>query len=230
MHYINIILIILIIGGFAGLTNFLNHYFDDDIKKFEVLRYIASGVGAAILVPFLLSLLSSNLIKDAPAFDILNYFVFAGLCFVAGYYSDRFIALIGNNIMNDLAKTKREISKVSKSTEENKKTIDLIVSTKADIDETEEQPEIDIKDIKGQLQLDDDTIKNQINSIIKSFNGETKFRTTKSISKELDYDENITKKILEALQRKRVIEKLISGDGRVLWGLTSLGYFVARKK
>lgn len=229
-HYIIIIGIILTIGSLAGVTNFLNYYFKGYIKSnYEVIKYIISGIGAATLVPLLLNMLSSDLIKETTTFDNLNYFVFAGFCFVAGYFSDRFINSIGDKILKDLEKTNDKVDQVISSTKANEEKIDFIVSTETEVDEIEEQSKIDLKDFNVQTTFEDDDLKTQMDNIIKSFTGKFKFRTAKGISKELKYNETVTKTILNGLQGQGVIKKLTSNDGKVLWALTNLGLVMVSK-
>jgi hypothetical protein len=231
IHYSIIILIILIIGSLAGLTNFLNYYFKGLVKSnYEVIKYIVSGIGAATLVPLLLNMLSSDLIKDIATFDILNYFVFAGFCFVAGYFSDRFINSIGEKILKDLEKTNDKVDQVISSTKANEDKIDFIVSAETEIDEIEEQSKIDLRDFKVQTAFEDDDLKTTMDKILASFIGKKfKFKTIKGISKELNYTEMVTESFLEALQGQGIVKKLISSDGKVLWALTNLGLLMASK-
>ncbi|MGD9994717.1 MAG: YEATS-associated helix-containing protein [Salinivirgaceae bacterium] len=229
-HFIIISLIILTIGSLAGVTNFLNYYFKGLIKSnFEIIKYIASGIGASILVPLLLNMLSSDLIKETLDFDCLNYFVFAGFCFVAGYFSDRFINSVGDKILKDLARTNDKVDQVISSTKANEEKIDFIVSTETEIDEIEDQSKFDLNDFKVQSTFEDDDMKTQIDKILKSFTGKYKFRTVKGISKELNYNETVTKSILDGLQGQGVIKKLTSSDGKVLLALTNLGLFMFQK-
>lgn len=229
-HYIIIIVIILTIGSLAGVTNFLNYYFKGFVKSnYEVIKYIISGIGAAILVPLLLNMLSSDLIKETATFDILNYFVFAGFCFVAGYFSDRFINSIGDKILKDLEKTNEKVDQVISSTKANEEKIDFIVSAETEVDEIEEHSKIDLKDFKVQATFEDDDMRTQMDKIIKSFTRKFKFRTAKGISKELNYNETVTKTFLDGLQGQGVIKKLTSSDGKVLWALTNLGLVMASK-
>lgn len=226
-HYIILIIIILTIGSFAGITNFLNHYFKGSIKnKNEAIKYIIGGIGASILVPLLLNMLSSDLIKNSDQFDILNYFVFAGFCFVAGYFSDRFIDSIGEKILKEL---NNKVDQVRNSTKANEEKIDFIISSDTEVDEIEEQSQIDLIDSKMLKTFEDDDIKTQEEKIIKSFKGKFKFRTAKGISKELNYSETVTQNIIDGLQEQGVVKKLTNSEGKVLCALTGLGSIISNK-
>lgn len=227
-HYFIIIGIIFLVGSLAGLTNFLDFYFKDLIKsKYEIFKYLISGIGAAILVPLLLNMLSSNLIKETDGFDKLNYFVFAGFCFIAGYFSDRFISSIGDKILKDLERTKDKVDKVISSTKENEEKIDFIVSTDAEVDDAEIESKIDLGDLKVQTNFTDDNFNTQIEKIIKSYSGKYKFRTAKGIARDLNYNEIVTEKILESLQNQGLAKKITNSHGLVFWALTKMGSSMA---
>jgi hypothetical protein len=139
-HRITLVIIIIIIGGLAGLTNFFTFYFQQPEEKREkkiVVKYLLSGIGAAILVPLLLNMLSSNLIKDDNKFDSINYFVFAGFCFIAGYFSERFINSMGERILKDLQDTKDKANEAIDSAKATEEKVDVLVSTEAEIDDPE---------------------------------------------------------------------------------------------
>lgn len=139
-HRIILALIIIIIGGLAGLINFFTYYFQQREDKREVkivIKYLLNSIGAAILVPLLLNMLSSNLIKDNNKFDSINYFVFAGFCFIAGYFSDRFINSMGEKILKDLQETKNKANEAIDSAKATEEKVDVLVSTESESDTIE---------------------------------------------------------------------------------------------
>lgn len=222
-HYMVISGIIVLVGSFAGLSNFLEYYFKNLIKSnYEIFKFVISGVGAAILVPLLLNMLSSNLIKETESFDVLNYFVFAGFCFVAGFFSDRFINSVGDKILKDIERTNDKVDEVISSTKENEEKIDFIVSADSEVDEVASDAKIDLGEFKIQSTFEDDDVKTQIEKIIKSFGERYKFRTAKGIAKELNYNETVTSAILEGLKTEGLSRKLTTRDGKVLWALTKM--------
>ena len=145
-HELILGLIILGAGLLAGTTNYLNYYFikDSSAKKNEIVKYIFSSIGASLLVPLLLNMLSSDLIKKSDNYNSLNYFVFAGFCFVAGFYSDKFINAVGEKILKDLRKVDAKVNTADdkantalnkantalSAAEENKENINLLVRLK----------------------------------------------------------------------------------------------------
>ena len=74
--YLILICIIISAGTFGGLVRFFNAI--DTAKHInlkELIKYILTGIGAAILIPLFLNMISSDLIK-ADKIEILNYFIF----------------------------------------------------------------------------------------------------------------------------------------------------------
>jgi hypothetical protein len=228
-HQTIIIFIIICVGSFAGITNFLYYYFKGIIStKWEILKHISSGIGAAILVPLLLNMLSSDLIKETSNYDESNYLVFAGFCFVAGYFSDRFINSMGDKILKDIENTKDQVRKALVEVKENEEKLDLLVSNETDKSESLES-EINIEDFKILNTFKDDALKIQLNNIVRSFKGEYKFRTATGISKELNYPDTIVKITLEELEKAGVTKKLMNKDNKVIWALTQIGQTLADK-
>ncbi len=223
-HICILIWIIFLIGAFAGLTNFLFYYYKGHIKnKYEMIKYVLSGIGASILVPLFLNMLSSSLIEFSDDYNKINYFVFAGFCFVAGYFSDRFINSVGERVLKDLEKTNIKIEEAMSNTKQNEEKLDILVSSESDIDEEEVSVNIDLSKFKEHKKFADDDIKTQIDKVIKSFLGKYRFRTAKGISKELDYNVIIVESILNELQEQGMLKMLTDKDGKTLWAVTHLG-------
>ena len=231
-HIIILGLIIIIIGALAGLVNYLNYYYRKLIQnKNEVIRHILSGIGAAILVPLLLNMLSSDLINFDSDYNEINYFVFAGFCFVAGYFSDRFINSIGEKILRDLENTKSQVNQVINETKENEEKLDFLVSSESDsADDIQDSAEIDLSEFRAQNQFNDDEIKEKLDKVINAFKGKYRFRSVKGLSKELNYPETIIKSILEGLEKEGATKRFVRKDGKTLWGLSKIGKLIGENK
>jgi hypothetical protein len=239
-HIIILIIIIVFIGGLAGLSNYLNYSFKITEKnkeknkevsnnKFEIWKYIVSGIGASILVPLLLNMLSSNLIKETKDFEQINYFVFAGFCFVAGYFSERFINSMGAKILKDLEETNEKVDKAISTVKDNEEKIDFIVDAESESDDSELENKIDFNNLVVQNSFADDDFKTQTDKILKSFLGKYRFRTSKNISKQLNYSITLVEVTLEELQKAGILKKFITKNDIVLWGLTKVGTLMAEK-
>ena len=107
-HLFTIIFIMIAIGAFGGYLNFLHNFDtkgDDTGSKPSSLKFILLGVGAALLVPAFLKMISSQLLETR---DPINYLIFAGFCLVSAIFSRRFITSIGDRILE--AAKKAELS------------------------------------------------------------------------------------------------------------------------
>ena len=223
-HIIILGLIIIIIGALAGFVNYL-----DDNKK--LIKHILSGIGAAILVPLLLNMLSSDLINFGENYNEINYFVFAGFCFVAGYFSDRFINSIGEKVLRDLESTKSQVDQVIKETKENEEKLDFLVSSESDSDDDIiDTAEINLTEVKAKNKFNDDEIKEKIDNIVNAFKGKFRFRSVKGLAKELNYPENIIETILKGLEKEGATKRFVRKDGKILWGLTKIGKLIGENK
>lgn len=221
--------LIISIGSLAGLTNYLRYYFQGQVaNKLEFIKYILSGIGAAVLVPLLLNMLSSNLIQETADYDPINYFVFAGFCFVAGYFSDRFISTIGDRVLKDLENTNKKVEQMTSTVKQNEEKLNILVSSESDPEELEEKTEIDLSQFKEKSSFTDDDVKTQINKIVKALDGKYKFRTAKGVAKELGYNLMIIEHVLNGLQEQGILKAMVDKDGKVLWTLTQIGKMFAQ--
>lgn len=95
------------------------HNFDthekDGKDKLAKLKYILLGIGAALLVPAFLKMISSNLVSSQ---DNNDYLIFAGFCLIASIFSRRFITTIGERIL-EAAKKAEKTAQESKQKIEN---------------------------------------------------------------------------------------------------------------
>lgn len=225
-HVIILIIIIIGLGWLAGFSNYLNYKASEKDGKIPKIKFVVSAIGSASLVPLLLNMLSSNLIKDGIDFNQINYFVFAGFCFIAGFFSERFINSMGEKILRDLENTKDKANEAISTAKDNEEKLDFIVASESDIGEVEST--FDITDFKILSKFNDDDIGEQVKNVIKSFNGRYKLRTVAGISKEVGYSINIIQVILDTLENSGIMKKL-GKDREILWGLTKIGQSYLKK-
>jgi hypothetical protein len=142
MHLLTLIAIMLSAGAFGGYLNYL-HKFDisSNENKGTIIKakYIFLGIGAAFLVPAFLKMIASDLIKNVPSYDQINYLIFAGFCLIAAIFSRRFINTIGERIL-EVAKQAERTSKEAKRESE---------TTKQELSNTQER----IEDVKLAVNL-----------------------------------------------------------------------------
>ena len=224
-HYCILASIIVIIGGTAGYTNFLTYYYKGIIeKKNGALKCVLSGIGAAILVPLFLNMLSSSLIENDNDFNPINYFVFAGFCFIAGYFSDRFISTIGEKVLKEVEQAKKKAEEVASSIQETKDKIDFIVDTESETDLI--NPDEAVNDDLN-LHLDTDVV----DKVVSAFDNKNyKFRTTKGLAKQIELPVVDVEEILNYMKQKGSAKNIRNRQGMEHWALTSLGKETLRRK
>ena len=104
--------IILGAGIFGGLVNYLTIFTKKELgSKRRLLGTILAGIAASCLVPLFLSMISSDLIVNSRK-DDKYYFVFGGLCLIAGIFSRRFINSIGERILRQVEKSNEKMNEV----------------------------------------------------------------------------------------------------------------------
>jgi hypothetical protein len=107
IHLSILIAIIILVGAFGGLLNYLFNFDtaeNDQKKNVIIFKYILLGIGAALLVPVFLKMISSNL---ASSKDNNDYLIFAGFCLIAAIFSRRFITTIGEKILESAKKAEK---------------------------------------------------------------------------------------------------------------------------
>jgi len=221
-HYSILISIIIIVGGIAGFTNYLTYYFKGYIEhRLVAIKHILSSIGAAILVPLFLNMLSSSLIVPDDDFKTINYFVFAGFCFIAGHFSDRFINSIGEKVLKEVEQVKIKAEEAVTAAKESEKRVNFIVESETEIDD-EDAMAINVENSENK---EDDLSKvKNLKSVLETFSdARYRYRTTKGIAKQTKMPEDEVIDILNQLEKNKAVIKVINKSGQDRWGASSLG-------
>jgi hypothetical protein len=222
-HIFIVTLIIIVVGAFSGWTKYENKDIED--KKY-LKKYILNGIGSACLVPLFLNMLSSDLIKDGD--DSINYFVFAGFCFLAGYFADRFILAMGEKILKDIEEVKSEVVEVKRQSDEMSREFgDLIESETRDIADIRNLYEDNNAAITFMQQSPDEQT-NLRRKIYNTFQGKFKYRTLKGIVEEVKENEFVVNTVINVLKGDGQIKevKIPTKNTTVLY-LTRKGFLVS---
>ncbi|GKX27678.1 hypothetical protein SH1V18_01580 [Vallitalea longa] len=190
-YFFKIIIIILLVGIFGGIINYLLNGMKTE-KKYvsifdvELLKCIFVGMGASLLVPLFLNMISSDIIKQAETNDYM-LLVFIGFCLIASISSKSFINSISEKILKELG------DKVNKIEEDVKPIIQSSL-----------EPDNDTrKNMKGTY----DSLDNLEISILKSLeNSKYVYRTINGIVKELQENNERIKSNIEKLINKGLIK------------------------
>jgi hypothetical protein len=107
----------LIAGVLGGAINyFLAQERNAEANKINLVQSIIIGIGASLLVPLFLNMISSSLLSEVvgnqekPG-DFSKALVFLGFCLVAAVSSRAFIQTISDRILNEVKKTADEAKK-----------------------------------------------------------------------------------------------------------------------
>ena len=148
-HFAIIIGIIIFSGAFGGLLNYLHNFdmLEKDVKDNKAkLKYILLGIGAALLVPAFLKMISSSIADNK---DNNSYLVFAGFCLIAAIFSRRFINTVGEKILDAAKQAKKTANESKKASEQTQ--LEL-TSTKERIEDVKLAIDLNSKDAKVNLQ------------------------------------------------------------------------------
>lgn len=212
MSQINIVAgIIVLLSCFVVFINIGYFYFKGLFQNnYEVLRHTISGIGAAILAPIIFK----SLVPEVPEYNNFQFLVISGMCFMAGYLSDKFINYLGKYILLGFVNTKDKVEKIIPLMNESEALKNFSASNVA---------EQNTLQVEGNNNISFFDIKVQEGSIMKSFTEKNKIRTSREIAVELDANSLLINNLLENLHEQGKLKKLTCLNGNVHWALTQLG-------
>jgi hypothetical protein len=203
-----IISIILSAGLLGGLTNFFLLY-NLDYKKNECwinfFKSLLLSLCASLTVPLFLQIISNNLL-DIPrdtTFQGKNYFILAGFCVLAAFYSKRFL--------DDLY---AKVNKAEKKADEAKKDVERLENKNQEIDDV--NAVIDDSEINKTFTTNytNDEIKAVTRAmLISKFN----FRTVKGVASDASISADKVEGIFKLLEKGGYAEKRSNKEGKDVW-------------
>lgn len=98
----------------------------NDERRRYLLTCLTAGVVAAALVPLFLNSLSSKLLEDRTA---LNLLIFAGFCLIAGVSSNAFIDALTQRILNQIKTIKQQTAEDAKKAQDNRKETERVLES-----------------------------------------------------------------------------------------------------
>jgi len=215
-HIETLISIIFICGLLGGITNFLLFY-NLQLKSTEkwlyFLKSIFLGLCASISVPLFLQIISNNLleINNSDIFPEKNYFILAGFCIIASFYSKRFL--------DDLYS---KVTKAEKTAEEAKvnsvQAKEIAEKTLENNQETEDVEYILEKDLNINSKYKFEEFAKVINAILDS---KYTYRTISGISKVTEFEKDKVIELLDYLQLQGLAEYKLNKAGHKLWRIVN---------
>jgi len=123
-------IIILISGLIGGYANFHRFEENSEFKNFNLRKSLLTGLVASATVPLFLNMVSSDLLKDASVQGSeYKYFIFAGFCLVAAFFSNRFLQSVSDKVIQDL---QNKTQKIEVETSANTEKVEALVETNSD--------------------------------------------------------------------------------------------------
>ena len=204
--YAILIAIILAAGLLAGTTNYLINATaeNQEAGPRNYFKNILLSVCAAITVPLFLQILPNSLL-DADKFENKNYFIFAGLCILAGYYAKRFL--------EDLYS---RVNKAEKKADAARRRLNDLIEQKKELDSDDASLTEKMSGARTAAGISDA----EADSVIRSIRDSAYFfRTAKGIAKASGLPEPGVLPILELLEKEGQVEKQTNMDGAPVWGI-----------
>ena len=204
--YAILIVIILTAGLLAGTTNYLINATaeNQETGPRNYLKNILLSICAAITVPLFLQILPNSLL-DTDRFENKNYFIFAGLCILAGYYAKRFL--------EDLYS---RVNKAEKKADAAQRRLNDLIEQKKELDSTEASVTKKMSGARTAAGISDA----EADSVIRSIRDSAYFfRTVKGIAKASGLPEPGVLPILELLEKEGQVEKQTNREEVPVWGI-----------
>lgn len=209
MLHTQIIIYILIASGLlGGLTNFFLLY-NIDYKTKECLinlfKSILLSLCASMTVPLFLQIISNNLL-DVPqkgSFKEKNYFILAGFCVLAAFYSKRFLDDLYSKV-NRVEKKAEEAKQIAENVEQKNQEIDNVDDI---VNETAIHRALTANYTKDDLRAVSTAI----------LTSKYSYRTVTGISKDTNISDDKVRGILEILKNRGYAESKTNKKGNDIW-------------
>lgn len=146
-------------GLLGGAANYLN----SPKEERNLMRSLLMGLVATIAIPLFLKVVDSNILNDTKG-DTLNYFIYAGCCVLAAFYSARFLEGLSSRVLQNLQekvdRTSEAVQEQGEKINETADKTDMIMDTQIPdpaqvIPEPENIPELAPEDLKSRNVLED---------------------------------------------------------------------------
>lgn len=218
---LRLIIVMLIAGIIGGLMSYFISI-EEDSTKLAWWNHVILGIGASFLVPLLLNMLSSNLLREAvgQAPDIpanpLKLFVLAGFCIIAAVSPRAFIKTLSDKILNEVKKAN---SSAKDAQNKASKALDFL----------DEKETLDIDDIAEGNNLLKKITENEKNIILEMINGKYSMRSISGLAKNTKLSKSDVNNTLSSLMEKKLIEQGKNSKDLLRWYPSEIGRVIASK-
>jgi tRNA G26 N,N-dimethylase Trm1 len=204
---LTVVLIIVSAGVLGGITNFFLIYTTESITndiRSIFFKSVLMGLCASFTVPLFLKVLSSSIL-DVTHMDSNNYFILAGLCVIASFFSKRFLEDLYSRL-NKVEKTANEAKAQANDVEQKTQEID-------DIDKVLDKISAEVISKYDHTQ-EPDKIKEVAKAVLKS---SYSYRTVHGIAEDAKISDEQVKTILELIKKAGYVESKKTIKGNSIW-------------
>ncbi len=212
-------------GLFGGLINF-TITFDRKNWQLQLFKNLFLGLGASILVPLFLEMISSDLINKSCT-DDKYYFIFTGFCLTASIFSRRFISTVGDKVLREVQEAKQKAESAIFETKKNEESLELLIDSESEEDEDIKNGKIDTTDIEGDIANSvsnksvQELAKDDVTKVLIELKNEKfKFRSIKGLASKSGTSPLTVQLALIELEKRELLRKLKNG---MYWTLTPSG-------
>lgn len=210
-HIFILVAIMLMAGVFGGL---LNYYMQAQIdsENTSMPYTLLGGLAASCLVPFILFLISNDLVvdsQDKPG----GILIFAGISLIAAISSRFVLTTPSKRILQDSKRARDQVEEMMTELRLMQREIEPLLDTEIEGDDAEEQIV---------LAPDEDLDVTTANVLTALGNGRYIFRSLKGLSAETELDEHTTSKTLSIIVARDLGGKVLGKKG-TRWFITAKG-------
>jgi len=186
-------------------------------KAVKLFPYLVLGVGASLMVPLFLNMISSTLVSEALSpreggQAELKLLVITGFALIAAVSSRRFITSLTDKVIRDVQEAK-ELA------QEAEKKVDLIVEP----ENAPREPSSPVVD-QAQAHVDPATLSDHEKRVLKTlFNSSYSARALSGISRDGEIDQEEATAALTLLVGKSLVQQTQTFKGYAKWSLTQAG-------
>ncbi len=204
--------LILTAGLLGGIANYFMNKPDTSWLWHDFFKSSLLGLTAAATVPLFLRTVSSNLMNECLAGDVISYFVFFGFCIIASIFSAKFLQSLGDKLL-------QEVNQVKQKQEELAETTGILVQHSSDPGDVPEIIE-DTDLLEGVRSRGAAAPISDEQKVLLAFQGQYAFRTLAGVCKDSGLDKGTALTILTDLELKgRLTQIRRATDGVVVWSL-----------
>jgi hypothetical protein len=101
----------------AGLLGGTANYYMEQANGAGFRKSVLLGLTAAATVPLFLKTVSSNLMAECLAGDVISHFVFFGFCTIAAIFSSKFLQSLGDKLLQEMKEVKQKQEELTETTD-----------------------------------------------------------------------------------------------------------------